>query len=79
MCDDGIIVGQETIICWQKLCCDVEVSLRITLDKTQIPAFEEFLKAARLILEVIELQTFVGRVDFWLSMIAKDMAGYQRI
>ena len=76
MCDDRIIVGQETIICWQKLYFDVEVSLRITLDKTQIPAFEEFLKAARLILEVIELQTFVGRVDFWLSMIAKDMAGY---
>ena len=76
MCDDGIIVGQETINDWQKLCFDVEVSLRSTLDKTQAPAFEEFLKAARLIPEVIELQTFVGRVDFWLSMIAKDMAGY---
>ncbi len=79
MRDDGIILGQEAIIDWQKLGFDVEVSLRITLDKTQSRAFEEFLKAARLIPQVIELQTFVGRVDVRLSVIAKDMAGYQRI
>ena len=77
--EDGIIIGQEAMIDWQKLGFDVEVSLRITLDKTQSRAFEEFLDAARLIPQVIEIQTFVGRVDVRLSVIAKDMEDYQRI
>tara|TARA_B100000963_G_scaffold179055_1_gene155617 strand:- start:208 stop:585 length:378 start_codon:yes stop_codon:yes gene_type:complete len=77
--NEGIILGKEAIINWQKLGFDVEVSLRITLDKTQSSAFDEFLAAARLIPQVIELQTFVGRVDVRLSVIAKDMADYQHI
>ena len=76
---EGIILGKEAIIDWQKLGFDVEVSLRITLDKTQTRAFEEFLEAARLIPQVIELQTFVGRVDVRLSVIAEDMPDYQNI
>ena len=75
----GIIIGKEAVIDWQKLGYDIEVSLRITLDKTQNCAFEDFLEAARLIPQVIELQTFVGRVDVRLSVIAKDMADYQRV
>ena len=63
----------------KKLGFDVEVSLRIALDKTQSRAFEEFLEAARLIPQVIELQTFVGRVDVRLSVIAEDMPDYQNI
>ncbi|MEK9758925.1 MAG: Lrp/AsnC family transcriptional regulator [Paracoccaceae bacterium] len=77
--EEGIIIGKEAVIDWQKLGYDIEVSLRITLDKTQNRAFEEFLEAARLIPQVIELQTFVGRVDVRLSVIAKDMADYQRV
>jgi len=77
--EEGIILGKEAVIDWQKLGYDIEVSLRITLDKTQNRAFEEFLEAARLIPQVIELQTFVGRVDVRLSVIAKDMADYQRV
>ena len=77
--NEGIILGKEAIINWQKLGFDVEVSLRITLDKTRSSAFDEFLGAARLIPQVIELQTFVGRVDVRLSVIAKDMADYQHI
>ena len=74
-----VILGKKAIIDWQKLGFDVEVSLRITLDKSQSRAFEEFLEAARLIPQVIELQTFVGRVDVRLSVIAEDMADYQNI
>ena len=77
--EEGIIIGKEAVIDWQKLGYDIEVSLRITLDKTQNRAFEEFLGAAHLIPQVIELQTFVGRVDVRLSVIAKDMADYQRV
>ena len=57
----------------------VEVSLRFTLDKTQPRAFDEFLAAARLVPEVLEIQTFLGRVDVRLSVIARDMAQYQHI
>ncbi len=76
---EGIILAKEAIIDWQRLGFEVEVSLRVTLDKTQNKAFDEFLKAARCIPEVIELQTLLGRVDVRLSVIAKDMAHYQQI
>ena len=52
--EEGIILGKEAVIDWQKLGYDIEVSLRITLDKTQNRAFEEFLEAARLIPQVID-------------------------
>jgi Lrp/AsnC family transcriptional regulator len=57
----------------------VEVSLRVTLDKTQSRAFDEFIEAARDIPEVTEIQTFLGRVDVRLSVIAKDMGHYQEV
>jgi Lrp/AsnC family transcriptional regulator len=53
--------------------------LRITLDKTQGNAFDAFQAAARGVPEVIEIQTFLGRVDVRLSIIARDMAHYQQI
>jgi len=37
------------------------------------------ISAAREIPEVIEIQTFLGRVDVRLSVIARDMAHYQHI
>jgi Lrp/AsnC family transcriptional regulator len=75
----GILKGQRAIVDWQALGYAVEVSLRITLDKTNPRAFDEFLAAAREIPEATELQTFLGRVDLRLSVIARDMKHYQQI
>jgi len=76
---DGIIQGQEAVIDWQALGYSVEVSLRFTLDKTLPRAFDEFLEAARGVPEVLEIQTFLGRVDVRLSVIARDLAHYQQL
>ncbi|MEM7724646.1 MAG: Lrp/AsnC family transcriptional regulator [Pseudomonadota bacterium] len=75
----GILKGQSVEINWPALGYAVEVSLRITLDKTNPRAFDEFLAAARDVPEVTELQTFLGRVDVRLKVIAKTMAHYQDI
>ncbi len=75
----GVILGQEAVIDWQALGYSVEVSLRITLDKTDPRAFDEFMPAAREIPEVIEIQTFLGRVDTRLSVIARDLEHYQQL
>ncbi len=75
----GILRGQHAVIDWQALGYAVEVSLRVTLDKTQSRAFDDFLEAARDIPEVIEIQTFLGQVDVRLSVIAKDMTHYQEV
>jgi len=75
----GILKGQQAVIDWRKLGWEVEVSLRITLDKTNPRAFDEFIAAARQVPEVLEIQTFLGRVDVRLHMIARDMAHYQDI
>ena len=77
--DAGILRGQRAVIDWQALGYAVEVSLRITLDKTQSNAFDDFINAAREVAEVIEIQTFLGRVDVRLSVIARDMPHYQEI
>ncbi|MGB5863098.1 MAG: Lrp/AsnC family transcriptional regulator [Sulfitobacter sp.] len=75
----GIVNGVGIVIDWAALGYAVEVSLRITLDKTQGNAFDAFMAQARAVPEVIELQTFLGRVDVRLSIIARDMAHYQQI
>ena len=75
----GILRGQHAVIHWPALGYEVEVSLRITLDKTNPRAFDEFLAEARLVSEVIEIQTFLGRVDVRLNLVARDMAHYQQI
>lgn len=77
--DTGVLRGQRAVIDWRALGFEVEVSLRVTLDKTQTRAFDDFIEAARAIAEVIEIQTFLGRVDVRLSVIARDMAHYQDI
>lgn len=79
MRESGVLVGQEAVINWRMLGYEVEVSLRFTLDKTQRNAFDEFLTAAREVPEVIEIQTFLGRVDVRLNVLARDMAHYQDI
>jgi len=75
----GVLKGQYAVIDWAKLGYAVEVSLRFTLDKTAPRAFDEFQDAARHIPEVIAIQTFLGRVDVRLSVIARDMAHYQSV
>ncbi len=75
----GIIRANQAVIDWRALGYEVEVSLRITLDKTQPRAFDEFMQHARNVPEVIEIQTFLGRVDLRLSIIARDMGHYQQL
>ncbi len=75
----GVIEGFQARINWAALGYAVEVSLRITLDKTQTNVFERFIEAAREIPEVDEIQTFLGRVDVRLNVLARDMAHYQEI
>lgn len=79
MAERGVVRGVEAVIDWAALGYTVEVSLRITLDKGVSRAFDAFIEAARAVPEVLELQTFLGRVDVRLSVIARDMAHYQQI
>lgn len=75
----GIIRGQSAVIDWTALGYAVQVSLRFTIDKTNPRAFDEFLAAAREVPEVTEIQTFLGKVDVRLHVIARDMGHYQQI
>ena len=76
---NGQIVAKEAIINWQILGYKVEVSLRVTLDKTNQLAFDNFINEARKIQEIIEIQTFLGKVDVRLLLIAKNMDDYQKV
>ncbi|MBL4813116.1 MAG: Lrp/AsnC family transcriptional regulator [Rhodobacteraceae bacterium] len=75
----GVIAGVEAVIDWHAMGYVVGVSLRVTLDKTASTAFDDFIVAARNIPEIIEIQTFLGRVDVRLSVIARDLAHYQAL
>ncbi|MBV7377930.1 Lrp/AsnC family transcriptional regulator [Maritimibacter dapengensis] len=74
-----VITAQRAVIDWSKLGYGVEVSLRFTLDKTDARAFDEFIAAARDVPEVTQIQTFLGKVDVRLHVIARDMSHYQEI
>lgn len=75
----GVIGTARARINWRALGYEVEVSLRFTLDKTNPRAFDEFIAAARLVPEVVAIETFLGRVDVRLNVIARDMGHYQQI
>ncbi len=77
MIADGVITGQTAVVDWAALGFPLQVSLRVTLDKTVPGAFDAFLAAARDVAEVLEIQTFLGRVDVRLSLVARDLAHYQ--
>lgn len=77
--ETGVMQGIQADIDWRALGYAVEVSLRFTLDKTQPRAFEDFMTAARNVPEVVEIQTFLGKVDVRLSVIARDMSHYQQL
>ena len=75
----GVIMGREVVLDYRAMGYAVEVFLRITLDKTQSSAFDEFTKAARQIPEVAGIQTLLGRVDIRMDVRARDLAHYQEI
>jgi Lrp/AsnC family transcriptional regulator len=79
LAEGGVLRGEQAVIDWRKLGYAVEVSLRFTLDKTNPRAFDEFIAAAREVPEVIGIETFLGRVDVRLNVIARDMGQYQDI
>jgi len=75
----GVLRGEGAVIDWRALGYAVEVSLRFTLDKTNPRAFDEFIAAAREVPEVIGIETFLGRVDVRLNVIARDMGHWTGI
>lgn len=75
----GVLKGVQARIDWRAMGWAVEVSLRFTLDKTNPRAFDEFLAALRHVPEVIEIQSFLGSVDWRASVIARDMAHWQQV
>ena len=75
----GLIRVEAAVVDWRALGYEVEVSLRFTLDKTNPRAFDEFIGAAREVPEVVAIETFLGRVDVRLNVIARDMAHYQEV
>ncbi len=75
----GVLKGRRARIDWRALGYEVEVSLRVTLEKSAPLAFDEFIAAAREVPEVVQIQTFLGRVDVRLEIIARDMAHYQEV
>lgn len=79
MREAGVLRGIQARIDWRAMGWEVEVSLRFTLDKTNPRAFDEFLAALRKVPEVIEIQSFLGSVDWRASVIARDMAHWQQV
>ncbi|HLQ18870.1 MAG TPA: Lrp/AsnC family transcriptional regulator [Tabrizicola sp.] len=77
--EGGVIRSEGALIDWRALGYEVEVSLRFTLDKTNPRAFDEFIAAAREVPEVIGIETFLGRVDVRLNVIARDMGHWTGI
>lgn len=75
----GVVRGIRAVIDWSALGYGVEVSLRVTLDKSEPNAFDAALSAARDVPEITEIQTFLGSVDLRLVVLARDMAHYQQV
>ncbi len=76
---EGVIQGRRASINMRALGYEVEVFLRITLDKTESNAFDAFIAEARKIAEVRTIQTLLGRVDIRMDVIARDLNHYQEI
>lgn len=74
----GLILPRMRID-WRRLGYEVEVSLRFTLDKTDPRAFDGFIVAAREVPEVVGIETFLGRVDVRLNVVARDMGHWQEV
>ncbi|WP_417742673.1 Lrp/AsnC family transcriptional regulator [Salipiger sp.] len=79
MREGGVLRGVRGVVHWPALGYEIEVMLRVTLEKTDPRAFDEFLAGARGVPEVTEIQTFLGSVDIRLAVIARDLAHYQAL
>lgn len=77
--EDGVLRGVHGVIDWRAAGYGVEVSLRFTLDKAEARAQDAFLAAAREVPEVVEIQTFLGRVEVRLAVIARDLAHWKAL
>ncbi|MEM7615424.1 MAG: Lrp/AsnC family transcriptional regulator [Pseudomonadota bacterium] len=75
----GIVKGHRAVIDMRALGFDVQVFLRITLDKTTSNAFDIFIAEARRIPHVQSIETLLGRVDIRMDVLARDLAHYQEI
>ncbi|MEM8570072.1 MAG: Lrp/AsnC family transcriptional regulator [Pseudomonadota bacterium] len=76
---DGIILGRRIDLDWKALGYEVQVFLRVTLDKIAPNAFDSFLRAAREVPEIGDIQTLLGRVDLRMDVRARDLDHYQEI
>lgn len=76
---EGVILGRRVEIDWRALGYEVQVFLRVTLEKTAPRAFDDFLRAARELPEVVAIETLLGRVDVRMDVLARDLAHYQEI
>ncbi len=76
---DGVILGRAVEIDWSKLGYEVTVFLRVTLDKTNRNAFDEFVAAARKVPEVQRIHSLLGRVDVRMDVLARDLVHYQQV
>ncbi|MEM7269981.1 MAG: Lrp/AsnC family transcriptional regulator [Pseudomonadota bacterium] len=76
---EGVIRGRAISVDLRKLGFDVEVYLRVRVDKTAYGAFDEFLAAAKEVPEVLSIQTLLGRVDVRMDVVARDLQHYQTI
>ncbi|MEM9229867.1 MAG: Lrp/AsnC family transcriptional regulator [Pseudomonadota bacterium] len=75
----GILKGTRAQIDMRALGFEVQVFLRITLDKTTPNAFDIFISEARRIPHVQSIETLLGRVDIRMDVLARDLAHYQEI
>ncbi|MEO1918520.1 MAG: Lrp/AsnC family transcriptional regulator [Paracoccaceae bacterium] len=75
----GVIKGRKIDIDYRALGYGVLVFLRITLDKTRSNAFDEFIREARKLPEVVAIQTLLGRVDIRMDVRARDLNHYHEI
>lgn len=75
----GVITGRRIEVDLRKLGYEVQVFLRVRLDKTVRGAFEEFIAAARGVSEILVIQTLLGRVDVRMDVVARSLDHYQTI
>jgi len=75
----GVIAGRVVEVDLRKLGYEVQVFLRVRLDKTVRGAFEEFIAAARQVPEILVIQTLLGRVDVRMDVVARSLDHYQDI
>jgi Lrp/AsnC family transcriptional regulator, leucine-responsive regulatory protein len=75
----GIISGYHATIDHKGLGYAVTVSVRITLDSQREEAFESFERAVTLCPSVIRCHLMSGADDYWLIVLARDIADFEHI